>query len=291
MKKFSIVAALAIAVASFVASCGNSGSNKPNLKNDVDTLSYAIGMAQTQGLKQYLVQRMGVDTAYINEFVKGLNDGASAGDDKKTAAYYAGVQIGQQILQMEKGINNELFGEDSTQTISHKNFMAGFVAGTLEKDGLMTTEEAGQMAQAKMQVVKSQHMEKVYGDNKKACEEYMAKIAKKEGIQKLDNGVYYEVITEGKGEIPADTSRVKVNYEGKLINDSIFDSTYKRGEPTTFRCNQVIPGWTNALTHMPVGSTWKVYIPQDQAYADREAGLIKPFSCLIFKIELISIEK
>ena len=288
MKKFGFI--FAAALAALMSACGNS-TPKADMKNDVDSLSYAIGMAQTQGLKQYLVQRMGVDTAYINEFVKGLNDGASAGDDKKTAAYYAGVQIGQQILQMEKGINNELFGEDSTQTISHKNFMAGFVAGTLEKDGLMTTEEAGQMAQAKMQVVKSLHMEKVYGDNKKACEEYMAKIAKKEGIQKLDNGVYYEVITEGKGEIPADTSRVKVNYEGKLINDSIFDSTYKRGEPTTFRCNQVIPGWTNALTHMPVGSTWKVYIPQDQAYADREAGLIKPFSCLIFKIELISIEK
>ena len=288
MKKFGFI--FAAALAALMSACGNS-TPKADMKNDVDSLSYAIGMAQTQGLKQYLVQRMGVDTAYINEFVKGLNDGASAGDDKKTAAYYAGVQIGQQILQMEKGINNELFGEDSTQTISHKNFMAGFVAGTLEKDGLMTTEEAGQMAQAKMQVVKSQHMEKVYGDNKKACEEYMAKIAKKEGIQKLDNGVYYEGITEGKGEIPADTSRVKVNYEGKLINDSIFDSTYKRGEPTTFRCNQVIPGWTNALTHMPVGSTWKVYIPQDQAYADREAGLIKPFSCLIFKIELISIEK
>ena len=288
MKKFGFI--FAAALAALMSACGNS-TPKADMKNDVDSLSYAIGMAQTQGLKQYLVQRMGVDTAYINEFVKGLNDGASAGDDKKTAAYYAGVQIGQQILQMEKGINNELFGEDSTQTISHKNFMAGFVAGTLEKDGLMTTEEAGQMAQAKMQVVKSQHMEKVYGDNKKACEEYMAKIAKKEGIQKLDNGVYYEVITEGKGEIPADTSRVKVNYEGKLINDSIFDSTYKRGEPTTFRCNQVIPGWTNALTHMPVGSTWKVYIPQDQAYADREAGLIKPFSCLIFKIELISSEK
>ena len=288
MKKFGFI--FAAALAALMSSCGNS-TPKADMKNDVDSLSYAIGMAQTQGLKQYLVQRMGVDTTYINEFVKGLNDGASAGDDKKTAAYYAGVQIGQQILQMEKGINNELFGEDSTQTISHKNFMAGFVAGTLEKDGLMTTEEASQMAQTKMQTVKSQHMEKVYGDNKKACEEYMAKIAKKEGIQKLDNGVYYEVITEGKGEIPADTSRVKVNYEGKLINDSIFDSTYKRGEPTTFRCNQVIPGWTNALTHMPVGSTWKVYIPQDQAYADREAGLIKPFSCLIFKIELISIEK
>lgn len=288
MKKFGFICAAVFAA--LMSSCGN-GTPKADMKNDVDSLSYAIGMAQTQGLKQYLVQRLGVDTTYIDEFVKGLNDGASAGDDKKTTAYYAGVQIGQQILQMEKGINNELFGEDSTQTISHKNFIAGFVAGTLEKNGLMSVEEAGQMAQTKMQVVKSQHLEKVYGDNKKACEDFMAQIAKKDGIKKLDNGVYYEVVTEGTGEIPADTSRVKVNYEGKLINDSIFDSTYKRGEPTTFRCNQVIPGWTNALTHMPVGSTWNVYIPQDQAYAEREAGLIKPFSCLIFKIELLGIEK
>ena len=287
MKKFGFI--FAAALAALMSACGNS-TPKADMKNDVDSLSYAIGMAQTQGLKQYLVQRMGVDTAYINEFVKGLNDGASAGDDKKTAAYYAGVQIGQQILQMEKGINNELFGEDSTQTISHKNFMAGFVAGTLEKDGLMTTEEAGQMAQAKMQVVKSQHMEKVYGDNKKACEEYMAKIAKKEGIKSLGDGIYYEVLTEGNGAIPADTSRVKVNYEGKLINDTIFDSSYKREEPSKFRCNQVIPGWTKALTNMPVGSTWNVYIPQEQAYAEREAGKIKPFSCLIFKIELLGIE-
>ena len=119
----------------------------------------------------------------------------------------------------------------------------------------------------------------------------MAKIAKKEGIKELGDGIYYEVLTEGKGAIPADTNRVKVNYEGKLINDTIFDSSYKRNEPTTFRCNQVIPGWTNALTHMPVGSKWKVYIPQDQAYADREMGQIKPFSCLIFTIDLLEIEK
>ena len=97
MKKFSIVAALAIAVASFVASCGNSGSNKPNLKNDVDTLSYAIGLAQTQGLKQYLVQ-MDVDTTYMDAFIKGLREGANAGDDKKKAAYYMGIQIGQQKI-------------------------------------------------------------------------------------------------------------------------------------------------------------------------------------------------
>ena len=169
--------------------------------------------------------------------------------------------------------------------------MAGFVAGTTGKGALMELDSAAQFAQTKMQEVKRRHQEEVYGDNKKACEEFMANIAKKEGVQELSDGIYYEVLTEGKGEIPADSSRVKVNYEGKLINDTIFDSSYQRNEPTTFRCNQVIPGWTKALTHMPVGSTWMVYIPQDQAYGDRETGKIKPFSCLCFKIELLGIEK
>ncbi|MBQ8968137.1 MAG: FKBP-type peptidyl-prolyl cis-trans isomerase [Bacteroidaceae bacterium] len=288
MKKLSYI--FVAAIAAIIASCGN-GTPKADLKNDIDTLSYAIGMAQTQGLRDYLT-RIGVDSAYMDEFIKGLNEGANSGDDKKKAAYYTGIQIGQQISQqMIKGINYELFGEDSTQTVSLKNFMAGFVSGTLEKDGLMTVEEAQVLARQKQQDIKRAQMEKVYGPWKQENETYMANIAKKEGLNKLDNGVYYEVLEEGKGEIPADTSRVKVHYEGKLINDTIFDSSYKREEPTTFRCNQVIPGWTNALTHMPVGSKWKVYIPQDQAYGDREAGQIKPFSTLVFTIELLDIEK
>ena len=289
MKKISVIAA--VALAAIMASCGN-GTPKADLKTDVDTLSYAFGMSQTQGLKEYLVQREGVDTTYINEFVKGLNEGANAGDDKKKTAYYAGLRIGQMISQQwVKGINYEVFGEDSTQTISLKNLLAGFVAGTLEKGGLMSVDEATATRENMMQTIKAKQMEKLYGENKKACQEFMKKIAKKTGIKSLGDGIYYEVLTEGNGEIPVDTSRVKVNYEGKLINDSIFDSSYQRGEPTTFRCNQVIKGWKTALTHMPVGSTWKVYIPQEQAYAGAEAGKIKPFSCLIFKIELIDIEK
>ena len=300
MKKFGIICAAV--VAAMMASCNSTPS--ANLKSEIDTLSYAIGMAQTQGLKDYLVQRMNVDTAYINEFIKGLNDASKAGDDKKQAAYNAGLQIGQQVSQqMLKGINYDLFGEDSTKTISLSNFMAGFVTGTLGKDGVLTAVDSlgknvplgidslSRLAQNLMQKVKKEHMEEAYGENKKACEEFMAQIAKKDGIKALDNGVYYEVLTEGKGEIPADTSRVKVHYEGRLINDSIFDSSYKREQPTTFRANQVIPGWTNALTHMPVGSKWKVYIPQDQAYGDRETGQIPPFSCLIFTIDLLEIEK
>lgn len=279
------------AVAALISSC-TSSAPKADLKSDVDTLSYTIGMAQTQGLKEYLVNRLGVDTTYMDEFIKGLNEGANAGDDKKKNAYFAGVQIGQQVSQqMIKGLNYEVFGNDSTQTVSLQNFMAGFVAGVLEKGGLMTMEEAQELAQAKMQAVKAKSLESQFGANKKAGEEFMAAIAKKEGVKALANGVYYEVITEGTGAVPADTSRVKVHYEGTLINDTVFDSSYKRGEPTTFRCNQVIPGWTEALTHMPVGSTWMVYIPQDQAYAERQAGKIEPFSALKFKIELLDIEK
>ena len=289
MKKISILAVAAIAAA--MVSCGN-GTPKADIKTDIDTLSYAVGMAQTRGLKEYLVQRMGMDTAYIDDFVKGLNESVNAGDDKKKAAYYAGLQIGQQISQqMIKGLNYELFGEDSSQTVSLNNFMAGFVAATTGKGELMTLDSAAVLAETMMVTIKDKQINERYADNKVASEKFMAEIAKKEGIQTLGDGIYYEVITEGKGEIPADTDRVKVDYEGTLINDSVFDSSYKRGEPTTFMCKQVIPGWTKALTHMPVGSTWKVYIPQEQAYGSQDRGMIKPFSALVFKIELHSIEK
>ena len=289
MKKFSILAA--VVVAAIMGSCTN-GTPKANLKDDVDTLSYAIGLAQTQGLKQYLSMRMDVDTTYIDEFVKGLNEAVNAGDNKKKAAYYAGLQIGMQVSQqMIKGINMEIFGDDSTHTISLKNFMAGFISGTTGKDALMSIDEASMTAQTMMQTVKTRVTNEKYGEWKKQCEDFMAEIAKKEGIKELGDGIYYEVLTEGTGAIPADTSRVQVNYEGKLLNDTIFDSSYQRNEPTKFRCNQVIPGWTKALTSMPVGSTWMVYIPQEQAYGEQDRGeKLPPFSCLIFKIELLGIE-
>ena len=288
MKKLTIVAAMAIVAAGFTA-CGN-GTPKANLKSDVDSMSYAIGMAQTQGLKEYLVDRLGVDTANIGEFIKGLNEGVNAGDNKKKAAYYAGIQIGQQISnQMVKGINHEVFGDDSTKSISLKNFMAGFVSGTLGKQGLMTIEQAQTVAQTKMQEIKAREMEKTYGSNREEGEKFLAANAKKEGVKTLESGVQYRVIKEGTGAVPADTSLVKVHYEGRLLNDSVFDSSYKRGEPITLRCNQTIKGWTDAMVHMPAGSVWEVYIPQDLAYGEREQGIIKPFSVLVFKIELLEV--
>ena len=288
MKKLFFGAIMACVAATFVA-CGNS-TPKADLKTDVDTMSYAMGMSQTQGLKEFMVERMGVDTAYMDDFIKGLNDGANAGDDKKKAAYYAGIQIGQQISnQMIKGINHEVFGDDSTKTISLKNFMAGFITGTTGKKGLMTIEQAGQIAQSKMVAIKAKNMEKEYGPNKVAGEKFLAANKAKPGVVTLPSGVQYKVIKEGNGPMPKDTSMVKVHYEGKTIDGKVFDSSYKRGNPIDLRANQVIKGWTEALVHMPAGSIWEVYIPQNLAYGEREQGQIKPFSTLIFKIELISV--
>ena len=288
MKKTSIF--MAIAAAASLASC-TAQSPKANLKTDVDTLSYSIGMAQTQGLKEYLVGRMDVDTAYMSEFIKGLNDGVSK-TSKKDAAYMAGIQIGQQISnQMMKGINRELFGEDSTQTISLKNFMAGFIAGTTGKGGIMTMDSAQKYTQTMMEVIKGKATEKQFAENKAAGVKFLEENKGKEGVVTTPSGLQYKVLTKGTGAIPADTSKVKVHYRGTLIDGTEFDSSYKRNEPTTFAANQVIKGWTEALTMMPVGSKWMVYVPENLAYGARNSGTIKPYSTLIFEVELLDIEK
>lgn len=287
MKKISFV--LAMALAAVMASCNQGPS--ATLKTDIDTLSYAIGMSQTQGLKEYLSMRMGVDTTYVEDFIKGFREGIKAGDDKSKAAFYAGIQIGQQVSQgMLQNINHMIFGEDSTQTVNESNVYAGFIAAVAGNEKVMSLDSANTFVQTRMDAIREAARAKAYADNKKAGEDYLAEIAKKEGVKELGNGVLYEVITEGTGEVAADTARVKVHYEGKLIDGTVFDSNLE-SEPTTFRANQVIPGFKAALTSMPVGSKWIVYIPQDQAYGTQDMGNIKPFSALTFTIELLDIEK
>lgn len=298
MKKVSIF--MAIAAAASLASC-TAQSPKANLSTELDSLSYSIGMSQTQGLKGYLVGRMNVDTTYMAEFIKGLNEGASKTEKQvaKELAHAAGVQIGQQIQnQMMTGINNELFAGDSTKTISKENFLAGFIAGTLEKGGAMTMEQAQGYARTAVESIKAKALAEKYADYKAENEKFLVDNKSKEGVKTTPSGLQYKVIVEGKGEIPADTCKVKVNYRGTLIDGTEFDSSFKhkdkdgKTQPATFRANQVIPGWTEALTMMPVGSKWELYIPQELAYAAREQGSqIKPFSTLIFEVELVSIEK
>ena len=291
MKKVTFI--MALAAAAGLASC-TAQSPKANLKTDVDSLSYAIGMARTEGLDQYLAQQ-GIDSTQMTDFLKGFNEGASK-IDKKDVAYMAGLQIGQMVSkQWVEGFNQQIFGGDSTQTISRENLLAGFVAGVVGK-GIMTKEEAQTFMQTQMDAVKAKAKEKAtaekYADNKAAGEKFLAENKTKEGVVTTPSGLQYKIITKGTGEIPADSSKVKVNYKGTLIDGTEFDSSYKRKEPATFRANQVIKGWTEALTMMPVGSKWELYIPQELAYGARETGgPIKPFSTLIFEVELVGIEK
>ena len=284
------MAVMAIAAATF-SSCGNSSAPKADLKTDVDSMSYAIGYVQSQYMRQAIEQGQVIDTTYMDEFVKGVNEGVNAGDDKKKAAYIIGLQVGQQISgQLLKGINNEVYGGDSTKTISLKNLLAGLITGVTGKKGSMTPETANMVAQTKMQEIKTKTMAKQYGANKAAGERFLAANKKKPGVVTLPSGLQYKVIKEGKGAIPTDTTQVKVQYEGRTIDGQVFESSYKNDGPITMTPKQMIPGWTEALTHMPEGSVWEVYIPQNLAYGERQAGdKIKPFSALIFKIELVKV--
>ena len=262
-----------------------------NLKAEIDTFSYAMGLAQTQGLKDFLVYRMGVDTLYMADFVKGLKAGIKAGDNAKQTAFYAGIQIGQQVgNQIIPGISREVFG-NTEELISKDFFLAGFISGITEKDLTMTPMEAQMTAMALMEELKNERFEQQFGENKAQGVAFLDSISTTEGVVKTESGLCYKVITKGKGAVPTKTDKVKVHYRGTLIDGTEFDSSYSRNEPTTFRANQVIAGWTEALTMMPVGSKWMLYIPQELAYGSRDMGTIKPFSTLVFEVELLEIEK
>ena len=125
--------------------------------------------------------------------------------------------------------------------------------------------------------------------NKEAGEGFLKTIARTDGVVKTESGLCYKVITKGKGAIPTMTDKVKVHYRGTLIDGTEFDSSHSRNAPSTFRVNQVIAGWAEALTMMPVGSKWMLYIPQELAYGNRDLGTIKPFSTLVFEVELLDI--
>lgn len=286
MKKISIVAAMAI-VAVGLVSCGKSAP-KEELKSDVDSLSYAFGIDQGQSVKQYL-QQMQIDTAYIDEFIKGMNDGAQGTDDKKRAAYNAGIGVGMQMnMIIKQQINRQIFGEDSTKTISLNNFLAGFAASAKGKGQKMTVEQARNIEQNTSKAIQMKNAEKTYGANKKKSDAYMAANAKKPGVKTIGQGVQVKELKAGNGPMPKASDVVKINYVGKTIEGKVFDQR----NDATMPVGGVIPGFTEALTKMPVGSKWEITIPYSAGYgAQQPSPDLKPFSTLVFTVELLGIEK
>ncbi|MBR0263708.1 MAG: FKBP-type peptidyl-prolyl cis-trans isomerase [Prevotella sp.] len=280
MKKLYILALALVASASSFA----------QLRTSSDSVSYAAGMSVTNGLIPFLVQQQQMDTTYMADFVRGFRE-AVKGVDPARKAYLTGMSIAQQLNErMLPGVTQEF--KDSPDSIIPQQFYEGFAAALLKDATYFTTEKAEQYFMAKREADKAAREEKLYGANRTAGRQFLEENAKKEGVITLPSGLQYKVLVKGDGQVPLSSDRVQVNYEGRLIDGTIFDASKNHGDkPAEFTPTQVIKGWTEALTMMPVGSKWQLYIPYELAYGDRDTGKIKPFSTLIFDIELVGISE
>lgn len=256
------------------------------LTTSSDSLSYATGFAVTNGLMPYVQQQLGVDTAYMADFIQGFNEAVAGMNDKRQKARMAGIQIAEQVTnRMLANVQREL--TDAPDSIVTSLFYRGFTDVLTNDTTIFTMASAEKLQQEKMQVNKKAKAKKL----RKAGRDFLAENGKKPGIITTPSGLQYEVLKQGDGAVPQTTDKVKVHYEGRLIDGTVFDSSIKRGEPAVFGLNQVIKGWTEGLSLMPVGSKWRLYIPQELGYGDRQAGQIPPYSALIFDVELLGIEK
>lgn len=261
------------------------------LNSSSDSVSYAAGMSVTNGLIPYLTQQLGVDTAYMADFVRGFQEVTKAGTDPKVKAYVAGTQIASQLMdRMLPGMTKEF--QDSPDSIVAELVYRGFADALLKDSTIFKQQDADNYFREKQAADKAAKEEKLYGANRDAGRKFLAENAKKDSVKTLPSGLQYKVLYMGDGEIPKADDKVLVHYEGRLIDGTVFDASRKHGDkPSEFKPSQVIKGWQEALTMMPVGSKWTLYIPYELAYGNREAGQIKPYSALIFDVVLEGIDK
>ncbi len=295
--------ATAVAATVLLSACNNRPSSA-NLKSEADTLSYEIGMVDAPSaadLKRYISDpRVGSDTTYLNEFLKGFADGMQAAKDKKKAAYTAGLQAGAQMRTQLTQIEEMVFGGDSTQHLSVRNYLAGFNHGVAGKKTALMVDgkpvdkmKAGELANEKIRKMMADAVAKKHAAEKQTADSFMTAKAKEAGIQKLPGGTLYKVIKPGDGPKAKLGETVNLAYEGRLLSGVVFDASSKHPGPDGTTIPMVvgnsIPGFDEALKAMPVGSEWEVYIPYDQGYGPQGGGPIPPFSVLIFKVTLVSI--
>jgi FKBP-type peptidyl-prolyl cis-trans isomerase FklB len=194
---------------------------------------------------------------------------------KDSASYGLGILVAQNFKSQNIEINADLL---------QKGFNEVMKGDKTPFNDMM----ANQLVQKYMQ----REQAKAFEPNRISGEKFLEENKKKEGVVTLPSGLQYQIMKAGDGPKPASSDKVKTHYHGTLIDGTIFDSSVQRGEPITFPVTGVIPGWIEALQLMPVGSKWKLFIPQNLAYGSRGSGpTIKPYSALVFEVELLGIEK
>ena len=227
-----------------------------------------------------------------DEFMTGFNQAMNQSKDKN--AFNMGVAIGSQFASMSEDITKEVFSGNGE--FNKQAFTAAF-ASSLRNEKLLVDDSeeivqaASEKAREAAEMKKSEGLKEEYAEQIAAGEAFLAENKTKDGVVTLPSGLQYKIIKEGTGAVPTEKDRVKVHYVGTLIDGEQFDSSVERDEPAVFGVTQVIKGWTEALLLMPVGSKWMIYVPSDLAYGSRDTGPIKPYSTLIFEIELLDIEQ
>ena len=242
-------------------------------------------------MKHQLLIAVAISTALVGCNQQAPEQGADASTaaattldtEEKRVSYGMGIGLGQRIKQ-------------ETFSIDVDSFARGVRDAVEGGEQLMSQEEIMQEMQAfqQKQIAKQQEeAAKIAEQNKAEGMAFLAENGAKEGVVTTESGLQYKIITEGDGDKPEATDTVEVNYAGTLIDGSEFDSSYKRGASVSFPVNGVIPGWTEALQLMPVGSKWQLFIPSDLAYGPggTGGGPIGPNATLIFEVELISIKE
>ena len=197
-----------------------------------------------------------------------------------SVSYAIGILVGENN-------NQQLENAPGDDEMNIEAMVNAFRTASLGEEAKMSQEDA----QALIQKFFAEAGEREAQKNLEAGNKFLEENGKRDGVVTTESGLQYEVLVEGDGEKPGPTDQVRVHYHGTLLDGTVFDSSVDRGEPAVFGVNRVIPGWTEALQLMPVGSKWKIYIPSDLAYGPRGSRTIGPNETLIFEVELLEIVK
>lgn len=257
---------------------------KVELKNYMDSINYAFAVLSTPQWKTMLEQADTITPAdkQLDVFIENINKGLKM-KVYSEQTYFGGLQLGSRFKQMAED-STGIQGFEGVQ-FNFDIVFQGMINGAYNYDDMMSPEEANKY-------LNDLFLNRQFGDWKKENDTWLKDNAKKDSIQTTPSGLQYKVVREGKGEKPSIIDTVEVNYEGRLINDTIFDSSYLRGQSISFSLNGVIPGWTEGLQLMSPGAEYIFYIPQELGYGERGAsGTITPYSTLIFRVELLSVKK